>query len=123
MIWPYVIGILALLMGGFSTASSAMGLLANLAKRSEREFFEELPHPEVGAKKHAGIPWRLANSPNGVRAPAPLLGADTDAVLSELLGYSVEHIGENTVRFLAGLEGRPLPHCANPEVGPEPRRS
>jgi crotonobetainyl-CoA:carnitine CoA-transferase CaiB-like acyl-CoA transferase len=57
-----------------------------------RGFFEELPHPEVGRRKHAGIPWRLANSPNGVRAPAPCLGADTDAVLGELLGYTAARL-------------------------------
>jgi crotonobetainyl-CoA:carnitine CoA-transferase CaiB-like acyl-CoA transferase len=48
----------------------------------------------VGARKHAGIPWRLHNGPNGVRAPAPCLGADTEDVLGELLGYSAERIRE-----------------------------
>jgi crotonobetainyl-CoA:carnitine CoA-transferase CaiB-like acyl-CoA transferase len=57
-----------------------------------RGFFEELPHPEVGRRQHAGIPWRLRHGPNGVRAPAPCLGADTVEVFGELLGYSPEHI-------------------------------
>lgn len=57
-----------------------------------RGFFAELDHAEVGARVHAGIPWRLANSPNGVRSPAPLLGADTDSVLRELLDYSHDEI-------------------------------
>ncbi len=57
-----------------------------------RGFFEELPHPEVGRRKHAGIPWRLANGPNGVRTPAPCLGADTEQVLGEILGYPGEQI-------------------------------
>ena len=57
-----------------------------------RGLFEKLDHPQVGPRVHAGIPWRLANGPNGVRAPAPLLGADTDSVLGKLLGYSPEKI-------------------------------
>jgi crotonobetainyl-CoA:carnitine CoA-transferase CaiB-like acyl-CoA transferase len=59
-----------------------------------RGFFARLPHPEVGTRQHAGIAWRLRDGPNGVRAPAPCLGADTGAVLSELLGYSPERIAE-----------------------------
>ena len=43
-------------------------------------------------RQHAGIPWRLENGPNGVRAAAPCLGADTEAVLAELLGYAREQI-------------------------------
>lgn len=53
----------------------------------QRGFFEQLQHPEVGARIHAGIPWRLSEAPNGVRSPAPVLGADTEAVMQELLGY------------------------------------
>jgi len=57
-----------------------------------RGLFENLDHPQVGPRVHAGIPWRLSNGPNGVRAPAPLLGADTDSVLGKVLGYSPEKI-------------------------------
>jgi len=57
-----------------------------------RGFLERLPHPEVGARVHAGIPYRLRRRPNGVRAPAPRLGADTETVLAEVLGYSATDI-------------------------------
>ena len=57
-----------------------------------RGFLERLPHPVVGRRTHAGIPWRLARGGNGVRAPAPLLGADTQHILGDLLGYTPEHI-------------------------------
>jgi crotonobetainyl-CoA:carnitine CoA-transferase CaiB-like acyl-CoA transferase len=59
---------------------------------AERGLFETLDHEEVGRRQHAGIPWRLTNSPNGVKAPAPLLGADTDSVLTELLHYTPKHL-------------------------------
>jgi crotonobetainyl-CoA:carnitine CoA-transferase CaiB-like acyl-CoA transferase len=49
-------------------------------------FIEKLKHPEVGVRPHAGIPWRFSKRENGVRSPAPCMGADTDRHLSELLG-------------------------------------
>ena len=57
-----------------------------------RGFLERLEHPVVGARTHAGIPWRLAGVASGVRAPAPVLGADTEAVLAELLGLAPAEI-------------------------------
>jgi len=52
-----------------------------------RGYIERLPHPETGSRGHTGIPWRLARRPNGVRFPAPCLGADTEQVLRDVLGY------------------------------------
>ena len=53
----------------------------------ERGFFVRLPHPEVGRQTHTDLPWRLSSAPNGVRAPAPLLGQHTDEVMRDILGY------------------------------------
>jgi len=58
----------------------------------ERGFFVELPHPEVGSRQHIGIPWRMSASDCRVRHPAPCLGADTDAVLREVCGYTPAEI-------------------------------
>jgi len=68
--------------------------LADDPHLNERGFFARLHHAEVGVQTHTGIPWRLTNAPNGVRTPAPLLGANTDAVMHELLGYSSETIAK-----------------------------
>jgi len=57
-----------------------------------RGFLERLDHPVVGRRIHAGIPWRLASVRGGARAPAPVLGADTESVLSELLGLAPAEI-------------------------------
>ena len=53
-----------------------------------RGFFVELPHPEVGVRKHVGVPWRMSASACRVTHSAPVLGADTDAVLRDICGYS-----------------------------------
>jgi crotonobetainyl-CoA:carnitine CoA-transferase CaiB-like acyl-CoA transferase len=57
-----------------------------------RGFIEQLPHPEVGERKHAGIPYILRRRPNGVASAAPALGQHSDEVLSDLLGLSAEEI-------------------------------
>lgn len=59
-----------------------------------RGFFARLEHPEVGVRAHTAMPWRLSNSPNGVRTPAPLIGNDTDYVMRDLLGYSAQEVAE-----------------------------
>lgn len=58
----------------------------------ERGFFVEHEHPEVGVRRHAGVPWVFSDTPCQVRRSAPCLGQDTDAVLQNLLGYSAEEV-------------------------------
>jgi len=57
-----------------------------------RSFFVELPHPEVGVRRHAGVPWVFSETPCQVRRPAPCVGQDTDEVLQRMLGYSVDEV-------------------------------
>ena len=57
-----------------------------------RGFLVELEHPEVGKKRHMGIPWKMSRTPCEVRRPAPCLGQDTDYVLEEILGLSQEEV-------------------------------
>jgi crotonobetainyl-CoA:carnitine CoA-transferase CaiB-like acyl-CoA transferase len=59
---------------------------------NERGFFTRLEHAEVGVRAHAGVPWRFAETTNGVRSPAPLIGEHTDRVMRELLGMPAEEI-------------------------------
>jgi crotonobetainyl-CoA:carnitine CoA-transferase CaiB-like acyl-CoA transferase len=58
----------------------------------ERGFLIELEHPEVGKRTHAGVPWRMSATPCTVRRAAPMLGEDTDQVLTSLLGFSAEKL-------------------------------
>jgi benzylsuccinate CoA-transferase BbsF subunit len=57
-----------------------------------RGFFVELEHPEVGKRRHLGIPWKMSRTPCEVRRPAPCLGQDTAYVLEEVVGLSREEI-------------------------------
>ncbi|HXR35110.1 MAG TPA: CoA transferase, partial [Candidatus Binataceae bacterium] len=55
---------------------------------AQRGFFPQLDHPEVGRRIHTGIPWTMSGTPCRVQRPAPLFGADTDEVLTRVLGLS-----------------------------------
>ena len=66
--------------------------LLNNPQVEARGFFVELDHPEVGKRRHLGIPWQMSRTPCEVRRPAPCLGQDTDYVLGEILGLSREEI-------------------------------
>jgi crotonobetainyl-CoA:carnitine CoA-transferase CaiB-like acyl-CoA transferase len=57
-----------------------------------RRFFVELEHPEVGTRRHLGIPWRMSETPCAVARPAPCHGEATDYVLTDLLGYDAEAV-------------------------------
>ncbi|MGW4913913.1 CoA transferase [Streptomyces sp. NPDC004270] len=59
-----------------------------------RGFYVRKEHPVAGAFLHEGVPIRLTRTPGGIRAAAPVLGADTDAVLSEVAGFPAERIRE-----------------------------
>jgi len=57
-----------------------------------RGFYVRAEHPVAGAFLHEGTPIRLSRNAGGIRATAPLLGADTDAVLREVAGLSPDRI-------------------------------
>ncbi len=59
-----------------------------------RGFFVEKEHPKVGVRKHAGIPWRMPETPCEVWRAAPTMGQDNDYVFGELLGMSGQQIAD-----------------------------
>lgn len=61
---------------------------------TERGYLVRLEHPVVGPRIHAGIPWKMSETPCEVRHAAPLPGADTDEVFRTLLGFSPQKIAE-----------------------------
>lgn len=58
---------------------------------TEREFFWDAPHPELGSVRQIGSPMRLSGTPPQRVSAGPVLGADTAHVLAEL-GVGAEEI-------------------------------
>jgi crotonobetainyl-CoA:carnitine CoA-transferase CaiB-like acyl-CoA transferase len=48
--------------------------------------FTDFEHPEAGVRRHIGAPWRFSEADVRARQPAPVLFADSEYVLGELLG-------------------------------------
>ena len=55
---------------------------------------EKIEHPTAGLISMLGIPYQFSDTPAGISAPPPLLGADTDAVLSQLANISAEELAK-----------------------------
>ena len=55
--------------------------------------FAEVEQPGIGRYLAPGLPLDFSAAPRQPTRPAPLLGADTDRVLAELLGLSAAEIG------------------------------
>jgi crotonobetainyl-CoA:carnitine CoA-transferase CaiB-like acyl-CoA transferase len=67
----------------FAPVSTMGDLLASPHLRA-RGFFATLTHPEAGPITMPGAPYKLSTTPWALRAPAPILGQHTAAVLAEL---------------------------------------
>ncbi len=52
----------------------------------------EIPHPTAGAVKLVAPPYKLSRTPAAIVTPPPLLGQDTEAVLTGILGYAPEQM-------------------------------
>jgi crotonobetainyl-CoA:carnitine CoA-transferase CaiB-like acyl-CoA transferase len=61
---------------------------------AEREMVVELDQPGYPPLRVFGQPIKLSGTPAEPTRPAPGFGADTDAVLAGLAGYSAERIAE-----------------------------
>ena len=57
-------------------------------------YITELPHHEYGTVKYLSCPVELSETPGSVRAPAPAHGQHTELLLTELLDYSWDDVGE-----------------------------
>ncbi len=72
-------------------ALDALDMLEN-PHVAARDYFVELEHPEVGVRRHMGIPWTMSRTPCEIQRPAPCLGQDTEAVLTDIVGLSQDEI-------------------------------
>jgi crotonobetainyl-CoA:carnitine CoA-transferase CaiB-like acyl-CoA transferase len=53
-----------------------------------------LHHPDVGDERHIGNPLRFSRLPQRVAQSAPLMGADTEAVLTSVLGLDPDEVAK-----------------------------
>jgi crotonobetainyl-CoA:carnitine CoA-transferase CaiB-like acyl-CoA transferase len=72
-------------------ALNGRDLLAN-PQAEARGFFVEFEHPEVGTRRHLGVPWQMSRTPSKVRRPAPMLGEATDYVLEQIIGLKKDEV-------------------------------
>jgi len=54
----------------------------------QRAIFVEVDHPKTGTETLYGIPWKLSETPGGIRSSGPTLGQDNRYVFKEVLGMS-----------------------------------
>lgn len=79
--------------------------------------FEQVDTPGVGPQRVAGATVRMGGVARQGTRPAPLLGADTDAVLHEVLGLSGAEIGRlHDAGIVAGPDQDPT--SAQPQQAP-----
>ncbi|WP_435070350.1 CaiB/BaiF CoA transferase family protein [Amycolatopsis thermoflava] len=71
-----------------SAVNDAADLLHRDPQLAARKHWVTLRHAEMGESVYDGIPYRLSATPGRLRSPAPLLGAHTRAVCTELLGLT-----------------------------------
>ncbi|SHI90437.1 CoA:oxalate CoA-transferase [Dethiosulfatibacter aminovorans DSM 17477] len=68
--------------------------VVNSPHYNERGFFIDIEHPVAGKMKYPGRPFIMSKTPHTYNNPAPLLGADTDEILKNVLGYDEEKIAD-----------------------------
>ena len=75
----------------FAPILDANGILAD-AHYAAREAIVTVDHPVFGPIRMQNAFPKLSETPGEVRWPGPDLGAHTEAVLTEKLGYSAERL-------------------------------
>jgi crotonobetainyl-CoA:carnitine CoA-transferase CaiB-like acyl-CoA transferase len=71
---------------------------------AQRGFFWDAPHPAIGPVRQIGSPMRLSDTPPVRRSAGPLLGADTEDVLTAA-GFQPETIRELADSGVVGCAG------------------
>lgn len=70
-----------------SAVRTVADVLAPGSDLRSRGAFEWLEHPVMGKSVYTAPTAKLSRTPGRLGSPAPLLGSDTDSVLTELLGF------------------------------------
>jgi crotonobetainyl-CoA:carnitine CoA-transferase CaiB-like acyl-CoA transferase len=76
-----------------------------------RELLQESGHPAAASARVVAPYFRMSETPGAVRAPAPLLGQHTEAVLRQVLGLEPDEIARLRSEGVVG-SGRATPEAA-----------
>ena len=76
------------------TVVNSIDDLTRDAQMIENEYIVDYDHPRIGKTKLVGFPLRLSETPADPRGAAPEFGEHTELILTDLLGYSWEEVGE-----------------------------
>ena len=71
---------------------STMGDLLKSEHLNARGFFAEIGHPEVGALRYPGAPFKFSASPWTLRSPAPCLGQHNEEIYCGQLGLAPQEL-------------------------------
>lgn len=66
--------------------------LLNDPHLQERKTIARTDHPRAGRRRMIGMPWKVDGETTARYRPAPLMGEQTDEVLTDLLGLSTEQV-------------------------------
>jgi crotonobetainyl-CoA:carnitine CoA-transferase CaiB-like acyl-CoA transferase len=69
---------------------------------ADRNFFQEVDHPEVGLRKYCGLPIQFSDKPSLPGRPAPCLGEHNEYILKNLLGLPPEEINRLREKNIIG---------------------
>lgn len=72
-----------------------------------RGMIQEVTHPRVGTVPIANTPLRFSRSEAGIKGPPPDMGADTAAVLEQLLGLGTDDVAALEARNVVATSGGP----------------
>jgi crotonobetainyl-CoA:carnitine CoA-transferase CaiB-like acyl-CoA transferase len=79
---------------------STMADLLDSPHLKARGFFVEIAHPEAGAARYPGAPYKIGGNPWEIRSPAPTLGQHNEEILCGRLGMTA---GETEALRTAGV--------------------
>ena len=60
----------------------------------EREFFQELTHPDCGTHLYPGTTWKMSKTSNTIRRPPCLFGEHNEYIYKQIIGVSDEEYAE-----------------------------
>ena len=76
------------------TAVATVDELVTDVQMEANDYVVDFEHPTYGTIRQLGMPIQLSETPGKIRLPAPQHGQHTEEVLTEILDYSWEEIGE-----------------------------